>query len=113
MKKAFKISGQVRSNKKLFKQFEEDISRILESEKVLILEDQCDAEDQKYKKDIIPLRFLTKTQFWLNGGIVGSKKFVLQFAALFNDKDLVKKKKLCWGKTLYDEPICCFINIRN
>jgi REP-associated tyrosine transposase len=65
---------------------------------------------QKAKKGVsMPLRYLRRTRHWTDGGIIGSKEFILNMAAHFvKDKEKLLKKQLSCGKTDTGEYLYCF-----
>jgi hypothetical protein len=65
---------------------------------------------QKAKKGIsMPLRCLRRTRHWTDGGIIGSKEFIMNVAEHFvKDKEKLLKKQLSCGKTDTGEYLYCF-----
>jgi REP-associated tyrosine transposase len=65
---------------------------------------------QKAKKGVsMPLRYLRRTRHWTDGGIIGSKEFILNVATHFTkDKEKLLKKQLSCGKTDTGEYLYCF-----
>ena len=65
---------------------------------------------QKAKKGVsMPLRYLRRTRHWTDGGIIGSKKFVLNIAGKFaKDKEQLLKKQLSCGKSDTGDYLYCF-----
>ncbi|MCF6176789.1 MAG: hypothetical protein L3J71_13605, partial [Victivallaceae bacterium] len=57
----------------------------------------------------MPLRCLRRTRHWTDGGIIGSKEFILNVAAHFvKDKEKLLKKQFSCGKTDNGEYLYCF-----
>ena len=65
---------------------------------------------QKSKKGVsMPIRCLRRTRHWTDGGIIGSKEFILNMAGYFvMDKKKLLKKQLSCGRTDTGEYLYCF-----
>ncbi len=69
---------------------------------------------QKAKKGVsMPLRYLRRTRHWTDGGIIGSKEFVLNVAMHFvKDKEKLLNKQFSCGRTDVGEYLYCFKRLR-
>ncbi len=72
--------------------------------------EELDKTVQKAQKGIsMPLRYLRRTRHWTDGGIIGSKEFILNIANHFvKDKEKLLKKQFSCGRTYDGDYLYCF-----
>ena len=96
------------SIEELFKHFNGELGRTIAYESGQRGE-ELDKSIQKAKKGVsMPLRYLRRTRHWTDGGIIGSKEFVLNMAGKFaKDKEQLFKKQLSCGKNDTGDYLYC------
>ena len=97
------------SMEELITAFRGELARTIAYEAGLYGEELYEAI-QKAKKGIsMPLRYLRRTRHWTDGGIIGSKKFIINVANHFvKDKEKLLKKQFSCGKIENGEYLYCF-----
>jgi hypothetical protein len=87
--------------------------RITLSEKGIIGKELFEMVQEAKKGETMPVRFLRRTRHWTDGGIIGSKAFVLKVACQFRDVKKVMKTQFGHGKTQNGVSIYSYKMLRN
>ena len=101
------------SDKRLINEFRGELARTITYEKTENTEEIEAAVAKAAKKETMPVRFLRRMRHITDGGIIGSKIFVLETASKFRDKNDVLKKKLSHGTTPSGTHIYCYKQLRS
>jgi REP element-mobilizing transposase RayT len=113
MKGALGVVGEKLSNFELYNLFGSELVRIVISEKGIAGKELHKIVQEAKKGETMPMRFLRRTRHWTDGGIIGSKAFVLEIACQFRDKKRVVKKQFSHGQTSSGLSIYCYKMLRN
>lgn len=97
----------------LLGEFRSELARTITYEKSNNTEDIETAMVKARRGDTMPVQFLRKMRHITDGGIIGSKLFVLETASRFRDRKMVIKKKLSHGKTPSGVHLYCYKQLRN
>ena len=100
------------TDEQLLNEFTGELTRVIESERGVSGEELEKSIESAKKGESMPLRFLRKTRHWTDGGIIGTKTFVVETACCFRDKEKVLKKQFSHGITSHNQSIYCFKILR-
>ena len=100
------------TDERLINEFRSEIARTITYEKGENCEKINAAVAKARKGETMPVQFLRRMRHISDGGIIGSKIFVLETAAHFRDRKDVLKKKLSHGQTASGAEIYCYKQLR-
>ena len=100
------------TNERLVNEFRSELARTIAYEKNASTEDIENAVAKAKKKETMPVQFLRRMRHLTDGGIIGSKIFVIETASRFRDKKDVIKKKFTHGKTSSGVDLYCYKQLR-
>ena len=92
----------------IFAEFAAEIARTIAYESGASQEEIDKSMEKAKRGDSMPLKFLSRTRHWTDGGIIGSKAFVREVASEFRDETLVLKKRFSRGVIHNGSPLYCF-----
>ena len=106
-------SAESWSMNELSAEFRGELARTIAYEQNLSEEETAEAIKKAKREETMSVRFLRRTRHFTDGGIVGSKLFIMETAALFRDQEKVMKKQFSQGKTQTGIPLYCYKMLRN
>ena len=101
------------TEERLINEFRGEITRTITYEKSKNTEKIESAVAKARKGETMPVQFLRRMRHISDGGIIGSKNFVLETASHFRDRKDVLKKKFSHGQTASGTDIYCYKQLRN
>jgi hypothetical protein len=97
------------SDDKIYADFRAELVRTIACEAGLQGEELHEqVENARKARESMPLRFLRRTRHWTDGAIIGTKAFVQEVAANFDDAERVRKKQMSRGTDNSGTVIHCF-----
>ena len=96
----------------LVNMFRGELARTISYEKTNNTEEIELSVKKARKGETMPIRFLRRMRHITDGGIIGSKIFVLETASRFRDKNEVAKKKFSHGRTELGADLYCYKQLR-
>ena len=100
------------SEERLTNEFRAELARTITYEKCNNTEEIERAVKEARKGETMPVQFLRRMRHITDGGIIGSKIYVLETASRFRDKKEVSKKKFSHGKTASGTDLYCYKQLR-
>ncbi len=97
----------------LFSYFRSELARIVAAESGASSEEIFEAQEQAKRKESMPVRFLRRTRHFSDGAIIGSKLFIREMGAKFDNPDRVNKKQLSRGIGPAGAVIYCFRKLQS
>ncbi len=101
------------TDERLINEFRSEIARTIMYEKIDNTEEIEAAVEKARKRETMPVQFLRRMRHITDGGIIGSKIFVLETALYFRDRKKVIKKKFTHGKTADGIDLYCYKQLRS
>jgi len=96
----------------VFAIFRGELARTIANESGVSEEETKERIAVAERGESMPLRFLRRTRHWSDGGIIGSKEFVRETAALFREREKAFKKRLSRGASDTGAVLYCFKRLR-
>jgi REP element-mobilizing transposase RayT len=112
MRSALGGEGDALDAEGLFAMFRGELARTIANESGASEEEMRDSVKAAERGESMPLRFLRRTRHWSDGGIIGSKEFVRETAALFRGRERVAGKRLSRGVSDSGAVLYCFKRLR-
>jgi len=112
MRSALGEQGATLDAEAVFAMFRGELARTIASESGASSDEIRERTAAAERGESMPLRFLRRTRHWTDGGIIGSKEFVRETAALFRDREKVLKKRLSRGASDTGAALYCFKRLR-
>ena len=114
LRRAFiNVNAENWTEERLTNEFRSEIARTIAYEKSNNTEEIEAAVANARKGETMPVQFLRRMRHITDGGIIGSKIFVLETASRFRDKAHVLKKKFSHGRTVTGTDIYCYKQLRS
>ena len=114
LRRAFvNVNAENWTEEHLANEFRSEIARTIAYEKSDNTEEIEAFVAHARKGETMPVMFLRRMRHITDGGIIGSKIFVLETAARFRDKKDVLKKKFSNGRTASGTDIYCYKQLRH
>jgi hypothetical protein len=101
------------TEERLINEFRSEIARTITNEKSESTKEIETAVTKARKGETMPVQFLRRMRHITDGGIIGSKIFVLETASHFRDRKDVIKKKFSHGRTSSGIDIYCYKQLRS
>ncbi len=96
----------------IYSMFAGELARTVAAESEATSEEIEAAVKKAERGESMPMRLLRRTRHFSDGGIIGSKEFVLLIAAKFRDEAELKRRRLSRGSLDSGAPIYCFKRFR-
>ena len=111
MSRSLGEAGEKLGGAELFSLFRSELARVMADEAGLSGDALSSEVEKAARGDSMPLRFLRRTRHWSDGGIIGSKAFVLEIGSRFRDASRLKRR-LSRGTPPDGGPLYCVKRLR-
>ncbi len=97
----------------LFSYFRSEMARIVAAERGASNEEIFEAQELAKRRESMPIHFLRRTRHFSDGAILGSKLFIREMGAKFDNPDRISKKQLSRGLGPAGAVIYCFRKLQS